>query len=291
MRVPGEWDGAGAVVKTALRNEQRLNPNRELQNALQCVQFLTEKLSTRVSSTYSKKKPLIFRKFWHIDESAVVRSNPFACATIPGSRSLHSVFSFSAADPTKLMVRQLSCFCPPCVDEDWDNCESKDHVKPWRCVKLKPSDTSYVREQMVHYGDHEEWEFGGDGEELSDLLNIGDNFVVPAEGDNSEGVDFYILQCQRPKFKVRESFSCVWGCDFEAGDLAIGGTYYQKWGSSNKSYVYLSESNVAYIHAHLVCASKFAIPPANHRVKGDDPVYSLSNETLELIRSAINEDT
>jgi hypothetical protein len=118
MRVPGEWDGAGAVVKTALRNEQRLNPNRELQNALQCVQFLTEKLSTRVSSTYSKKKPLIFRKFWHIDESAVVRSNPFACATIPGSRSLHSVFSFSAADPTKLMVRQLSCFCPPCVDED-----------------------------------------------------------------------------------------------------------------------------------------------------------------------------
>jgi hypothetical protein len=73
--VPCEWDGAGVVVKTALRNEQRLNPNRELQNALQCVQFLTKKLSTNVSNMYSKKKPSISRKFWHIDGSAVVRSN------------------------------------------------------------------------------------------------------------------------------------------------------------------------------------------------------------------------
>jgi hypothetical protein len=144
---------------------------------------------------------------------------------------------------------------------------------------------------MVHHGDDEEWEFGRNGEEVLDLLNIGDNFVVPIERDNSEGVDFYILQCQRPKFKVRESFTCVWGCEFEAGDLAIGGAYYQKWDSSNKSYVYLNESNAAYIHAHLVCASKFAMPLANHRVKGDDPVYSLSNKTIELIRSDINEDT
>jgi hypothetical protein len=83
----------------------------------------------------------------------------------------------------------------------------------------------------------------------------------------------------------------VWGCEFIAGDLAIGGTYYQKWGSSNKSFVYLSESNVAYIHAHLLCASKFPMPPANHRIKGDDPVYRLSDETLELIRTAINEDS
>lgn len=36
----GEWDGAGAVVKRALRNEQLLNPHRRLQNAEDCVQFL-----------------------------------------------------------------------------------------------------------------------------------------------------------------------------------------------------------------------------------------------------------
>jgi hypothetical protein len=221
----GEWDGAGAIIKTALRNEQRLNPNRELQNASQCVQILTEKLSTRVASTYRKGKAQISKKFWHIEKASVVRSNPFVCAAIPGSRSLHSIFSFSTANPTKLMVRQLSCFYPPCIDEDWDNCENKEHVKPWRCVKLKPSDTSYVRDLMMHHGDEEEWEFGGDGEELSDLLNIGDNFVVPAEEDNVEGVEFYILQCQIPKFKVTKSCRCVWGCEFVAGDLAVGGTY------------------------------------------------------------------
>ena len=48
---------------------------------------------------------------------------------------------------------------------------------------------------MVYRGVDEEWESGGDGEELLDLLNIGDNFVVLAEGDNSKGVNFYILQC------------------------------------------------------------------------------------------------
>lgn len=38
---------------------------------------------------------------------------------------------------------------------------------------------------MLDQAHEEEWEFGGDGEELSDLLNLGDNFVVPAEKDNA----------------------------------------------------------------------------------------------------------
>ena len=35
----------------------------------------------------------------------------------------------------------------------------------------------------------------GIGGELGDLVEIGDNFVVPTEFDNDEGVDFHILQC------------------------------------------------------------------------------------------------
>jgi hypothetical protein len=136
-------------VKTTLRTEQRLNPSRQLQNAEECVNFLTEKLSTRAYNTYSKQKVAITRKFWHIRESEVIRSTPFACATIPGSKSLHSIFFFSVADPTKLMVRQLSCFCLPCIDENWENCENRDHVKPWRCLKLKPSNMQFVRDQMM----------------------------------------------------------------------------------------------------------------------------------------------
>jgi hypothetical protein len=165
----------------------------QLQNAKQCVEFFTETLPTRMAKSYQKQKVDIYRKFWHIAESEVVRSNPFGCATIPGSRNLHSIFSFSAADPTKFMVRQLSYYCPSYIDEDWENCQNTGHVQPWRCLKLRPSDIEYVREQMLENLDQEDWAFGGDGEEISDLVNVGDNFVVFAEADNEEGVDFYFL--------------------------------------------------------------------------------------------------
>jgi hypothetical protein len=48
---------------------------------------------------------------------------------------------------------------------------------------------------MEEFDDPNEPEFGGDGEELYDLLQVGDNFVVPIVKGTVEGVDFYILQC------------------------------------------------------------------------------------------------
>lgn len=44
----GEWDGAGAVVKRALRSEQLTNPQRKLQNALDCVTFLDATMAGEV---------------------------------------------------------------------------------------------------------------------------------------------------------------------------------------------------------------------------------------------------
>jgi len=41
-----------------------------------------------------------------------------------------------------------------------------------------------------------------DGQEMGDLIWIGDNFGVPTEEGNQEDVDFYILQCQRIKHVV-----------------------------------------------------------------------------------------
>ena len=49
----GEWDGAGAVAKRALRVEQIRNPNRPLQNAEHVVQFLKDNYSERVANTYT----------------------------------------------------------------------------------------------------------------------------------------------------------------------------------------------------------------------------------------------
>jgi hypothetical protein len=80
------------------------------------VKFLEETLSVRVPSSYRKEKFEIKRKFWLIER--VDRSNPHSCETIPGSRSLYSISGFSAAAPTKLMVRELSYFCASCMCED-----------------------------------------------------------------------------------------------------------------------------------------------------------------------------
>jgi hypothetical protein len=94
------------------------------------------------------------------------------------------------------MVRKLSCFCAPCVVEDWEACQNASHVLPWLLIKLKPNNTKLIRNHMEEFQDPVEWEFGGDGEELSDLLQTNDNFAILAAKGNAKGVQFYILQCQ-----------------------------------------------------------------------------------------------
>jgi hypothetical protein len=114
-----------------------------------------------------------------------------------------------------------------------------------------------VKKQMEEFDDPNEPKFGGDGEEFFYILQIGDNFAIPAIEGNAKGVNFYILQCQHKKFMVSEHFACVWGCEFDMGDYVLGRTYYQKWGQGSQSYVFLDHSNILYINVHLVKAIKF----------------------------------
>jgi hypothetical protein len=43
-------------------------------------------------------------------------------------------------------------------------------VNSWRLVRLRPYDTHSVRLQIEAHDDPGEWEYGGVGEELGDLL-------------------------------------------------------------------------------------------------------------------------
>jgi hypothetical protein len=194
MFSPGEWDGAGAVVKRALRAEQIRNPGRQLQNARHVVDFLTEHLSSRVPSSYAQSTTKdISRCFWHVGENDVLRSNLYNCRTLPGSSKLHSVCGFSRIDPTQLMIRQLLCFCNACIDSEWDNCENKAHVQNWSVVKLRPTNAQAVQDQIQENNDPGAWQFGGVNEELGDLVAVIDNFAVPTPENNQEGVSFYVL--------------------------------------------------------------------------------------------------
>jgi hypothetical protein len=51
---PGEWDGAGAIVKRALRMHQIQHPEEELTNAEQCVEFLQSRFTSRALSSYEQ---------------------------------------------------------------------------------------------------------------------------------------------------------------------------------------------------------------------------------------------
>jgi hypothetical protein len=70
-------------------------------------------------------------------------------------------------------------------------------------------------------------------------LEVGDNFVVNVEEGNNKGADFWLVCCVKPLHKSKQPYKCRWGTNFDEGDDAVVGKYYQKWGTSNSSYVQL----------------------------------------------------
>lgn len=213
-----------------------------------------------------------------IPVGSIPRTELWDCDQIPRCRSFHSICSVSAADPTQLMVRYLSCFCVPCINNEWDDCENEDHVSAWLLKKLKPHNTRLVRQYQINTaGGVDESQFTERAsQDLADDLRVGDKFVVPAEDGNEEGVLYYVLVCQRTKFVVRTPFSCVWGNDFEVGDEVVEGKYFQRWGNRESgNYVFPDGSHPAYIHSHWVKAIRFPMLMQDHRIQGGDPTHKL----------------
>jgi hypothetical protein len=74
------------------------------------------------------------------------------------------------------------------------------------------------------------------------LVCARDNFVIPTQEGNDEGVEFYILQGQQASHNVQDRFTCAWGGEFDVGDRVIFRLYYQKWGHGENGYVFLCNS-------------------------------------------------
>jgi hypothetical protein len=73
---PGEWDGAGTVVKRALKMHQIQHPEEELANAELCVEFLQPRFTSQALSSYEQFiSECVRREFWHIKVDDVDRSN------------------------------------------------------------------------------------------------------------------------------------------------------------------------------------------------------------------------
>lgn len=57
----------------------------------------------------------------------------------------------------------------------------------------------------------------------------------------------------------------------------------------NQTYYFNNGVAPTYVYSHIVCASKFVMPPTSHSVKGNHPTYELLNETLQLIKKTLED--
>ena len=116
---------------------------------------------------------------------------------------------------------------------------------------------------------------------------MGDNFMIPAEEENEDGVDYYILQCTRSKFELQEPLQCPWGGVFAVGDEVLRAKYFKKHGRGDKTYVFCDRAVDAHVDAHLARACKFPMVLAAHRAKGS-LVYKMSSESVRVVGTRIS---
>ena len=75
--------------------------------------------------------------------------------------------------------------------------------KKWKNLSLKPLSQDSEDISLEECED-DVGMFEGSSDMLSDFLSAGDKFVVNAEADNEEGVEFYLLKCIQTKWKLRK---------------------------------------------------------------------------------------
>lgn len=174
----GPHDGAGACVKQSIRKEQLRPGSRKLHGAADVVEYLKSSMD-RPNGAYAAAKRVVERNFFLIGATEVSRTNPKACATVEGTRSMHSVRSIGPANNVLLQVRDYSCFCPGCVHGAAEACPNVAYVQPWKLVTLEPiaAEEAIQEEEDLD----QEWEADFDSHDQAAGLEVGDHFAIFAD--------------------------------------------------------------------------------------------------------------
>ncbi len=97
-----------------------------------------------------------------------------------------------------------------------------------------------------------------DAESLIVTLYVSDNFVMHAKDGNEEGVDFYIMCCERPPFTLDVKVGPnLWDATYYAWEVVVSGKYHKFWVKKGLSYVMLNDNPMGYAYLHLVCYVNF----------------------------------
>lgn len=117
-------DALGGLLKQAASRSVRSRKSI-IQNAKDLFMFASENLSVQPSTSQGICTHMR-RTYFHLQEEDIVQSslNFPSVGPLKGTRKLHDILSTTKG----LLVRNLSCFCPPCRVGNFKLCESSSHV-------------------------------------------------------------------------------------------------------------------------------------------------------------------
>lgn len=100
-------------------------------------------------------------------------------------------------------------------------------------------------------------------------IHVGDIFVVIADPDNVEGVDYYLLRCMKAKFKFPEVTVDSDGQPYPTGLVVIEDTYYQqtKIDKNGAKFIEYMPGKIVPHYSHLVIVTKLqfeTLPKKRH---------------------------
>ncbi|KAL3685613.1 hypothetical protein R1sor_003635 [Riccia sorocarpa] len=174
-------DGLGGMNKNALEREQRKGiRGHKLEDAADAVQFLTSKFELDREMAYEHQQNAR-RFFWEVKVGEVDRSKELDCLPIKGTRSLHCFHGYTRSNPTLLRIKELSCFCAVCVDDEGVRCPAQAYTGKWKLESIhpiKPQDViAFAEEIGSGVGQGVDWSEGS----IAELIEVGDFFAVEVE--------------------------------------------------------------------------------------------------------------
>ena len=98
-----------------------------------------------------------------------------------------------------------------------------------------------------------------DYDELTDLVDIGDVFVVIAWEDNAKGVEYYLFQCNCTKLKLLSNVIDDYGIEYTRDDMFIPWAYFfqvpshAKWHLAFEGF-HFDKTSIQF--SHLVIGTK-----------------------------------
>ncbi|CAM6102026.1 unnamed protein product [Calypogeia fissa] len=215
-------DALGGHIKQGIQREQLKGIDGQLlENAHDVVKFCEQKFALGQEKEYGDVQ-LVRRLFWEIPVGAVDRTKKWDCDPVKGVRSLHCFDGFSNKMSTLLRVRELCCFCPHCLDDDYEACENKAWVGRFKLEMIKGVLPADVRQEVIEMGVGEGGNDCEDGS-LGSLVQVGEFYAVEAALPNKWNATFYIMQCEEAVHEVKKDFVDGYDQAFRKGDKVVKG--------------------------------------------------------------------